>query len=62
MLQGSPVARVKPSGFLRNLAVAMGNSGSEEFRRPLLQLVESTDGVVAEHARWALSQFDSSRG
>lgn len=53
--QGSPVSRARFSGFLRNVAVAMGNSGSERFRLPLLRLAESSqDETVREHARWAL--------
>ena len=59
ILRGSPARRAKLVGFLRNLAVAMGNQRSEQFRQALLKLTESTDGVVAEHARWALFQLDS---
>ena len=57
LFHDTPLARVKYSGFLRNVAVAMGNSGSARFREPLLRLVESEDPLVAEHARWALSSL-----
>ncbi len=56
--QDSPVARPRYSGFLRNVVVAMGNSGSAKFRRPLQQLAASDDKGVAEHARWALGRLD----
>ncbi|HVO96595.1 MAG TPA: tRNA epoxyqueuosine(34) reductase QueG [Bryobacteraceae bacterium] len=52
-----PVARAKHSGFLRNVAVAMGNSGDERYRPALEELARSTDELVAEHARWALTRL-----
>jgi epoxyqueuosine reductase len=57
MFRGTPVTRARYSGFLRNVAVAMGSRGREEFRAPLLKLAESADALVAEHARWALAQL-----
>lgn len=57
MFRDSPVSRAKYSGFLRNVAVAMGNSGLAKFRPALEKLAELDDAVVAEHARWALAQF-----
>ncbi len=36
--RGSPIQRAKYAGFLRNVAVAMGNSGLEKFREPLERL------------------------
>jgi epoxyqueuosine reductase len=51
---GSPVLRAKHSGFLRNLAVAMGNAGN---RQALEALAGSPDEVVADHARWALDRL-----
>jgi epoxyqueuosine reductase len=55
MFRGSPVTRARYSGFLRNVAIAMGNRGLPQFRAPLKKLAASEDPVVAEHARWALS-------
>ena len=55
--QGSPVLRPKYAGFLRNVAVAMGNSGLEKFRAPLERLAEFPNPLVAEHARWALERL-----
>ena len=57
MFRGSPVTRARYSGFLRNVAVAMGNGGLTEFRGPLERLAQSGDPVVAEHARWALERL-----
>jgi epoxyqueuosine reductase len=58
MFRSSPVRRARYAGFLRNVAVAMGNTRSEKFRRPLEKLAESGEPVVAEHARWALEQLN----
>jgi epoxyqueuosine reductase len=55
---GSPVQRAKYAGFLRNVAIAMGNSGLAKFLGPLEKLAEGTDAVVAEHARWALENLE----
>lgn len=54
----TPVSRAKHSGFLRNVAVAMGNSGLADFREPLEALAANPDAVVAEHARWALDHLN----
>jgi len=62
MFHGTPVTRTKYRGFLRNVAVAMGNSGLVKFRAPLEKLASSEDEVVAEHARWGLSRLSHAEG
>jgi epoxyqueuosine reductase len=57
MFRGTPVTRARYFGFLRNVAVAMGNGCRPEFRTPLERLAQSADPQVAAHARWALSQL-----
>lgn len=57
----SPIKRAKYAGFLRNVAVAMGNSGLEKFREPLERLTAFPNPMVAEQARWALQQLERSR-
>ncbi|MGH9611859.1 MAG: tRNA epoxyqueuosine(34) reductase QueG, partial [Bryobacteraceae bacterium] len=57
VFRGSPVRRAKYRGFLRNVAIAMGNSGRSEFRAPLARLAESADELVASHARWAIAEL-----
>jgi len=59
MWGGTPVTRAKYRGFLRNVAVAMGNARAEKFRAPLERLASSDDAVVAAHARWALAQMST---
>ncbi len=53
----SPIQRAKYAGFLRNVALAMGNSGQAKFSEPLERLAQSSNEMVAEHARWALEKL-----
>ncbi len=62
MFRGTAVTRTKYNGFLRNVAVAMGNSGLAKFCAPLEKLAESQDALVAEHARWGLAQLVVAQG
>jgi epoxyqueuosine reductase len=57
MFRNSPVSRAKYRGFLRNVAVAMGNAKLAKFREPLKRLAASEDPLIAEHAQWALRQL-----
>ncbi len=57
MFKTTPVPRARYQGFLRNVCVAMGNSGEARFRESLARLESSGDEVVAEHARWALAKL-----
>jgi epoxyqueuosine reductase len=57
LFRDSPVARARYRGFLRNVAIAMGNAGLEKFRGPLNKLAASADPLIAEHARWGLLQL-----
>jgi epoxyqueuosine reductase len=54
----SPVKRAKRRGLLRNVAVAMGNSGDARHRPSLRRLAEDGDPVVREHAVWALARLE----
>jgi epoxyqueuosine reductase len=59
--RGTPVTRARYAGFLRNVAVAMGNSGLAKFRKPLEQLERSAHDTVADAARWALTRLATDR-
>ena len=53
----SPVKRAKRRGLLRNVAIALGNSGDPAHRPALERLAGDDDAVVREHARWALARL-----
>lgn len=57
LFRGSPVERTRYQGFLRNVAIAMGNAGRPEYFEPLTMLARSEDAVIASHAQWALGQL-----
>jgi epoxyqueuosine reductase len=57
LFRDTPISRARYSGFLRNVAIAMGNSGRSEFRAPLEKLAASGDSLVAEAANWALKRL-----
>jgi epoxyqueuosine reductase len=50
----TPVERARYGGLLRNVAVALGNSSQDSHRAVLEQLAIHPDGIVREHAEWAL--------
>lgn len=57
LFRGTAATRSKYNTFLRNIAVAMGNSGQAKYRQPLERLAVSEDPLVAEHAVWAIARL-----
>jgi len=53
----SPIKRAKYHGWLRNLCVAMGNSGDARFVPWLERALAHPDPIVREHAEWALNRI-----
>jgi epoxyqueuosine reductase len=51
---GTPLLRPKRRGLLRNVAVALGNSGMAEARPALERAMQDAEPLVREHASWAL--------
>lgn len=55
--EGNPLRRAGYRGFLRNLAIALGNAPkSDPITAALRRRAEDPSGLVREHVRWALSQ------
>lgn len=57
----SPVSRAKYEGLMRNVIIAMGNSGDRSFIPELKAFARSDDPVLSEHARWSLAILRSAR-
>ena len=58
LFRKSPVKRAGWRGLMRNTAVAMGNSRSEEFVPELIQLLNGPDPMVRRrHAAWGLKEI-----
>jgi epoxyqueuosine reductase len=58
---GSPILRTKRRGFLRNICVALGNTGDESALPALEKSSRDAEPLIAEHARWAISEIESRR-
>jgi epoxyqueuosine reductase len=59
---GSPVKRAKRRGFLRNVAVALGNWGSPDAVPVLALALEDEEPLVRGHAAWALGEILARKG
>jgi epoxyqueuosine reductase len=58
LFAGSPVKRIGRNRFLRNVAIAIGNSGDPALRPDAERLAAEPDPVLAEAAGWALARLD----
>ncbi|MEM1345256.1 MAG: tRNA epoxyqueuosine(34) reductase QueG [Pseudomonadota bacterium] len=54
---GSPIKRIGRTRFLRNVAVAIGNSGAAGLVPTARRLAADADPLVAEHGAWALARL-----
>lgn len=55
--KGSPVKRAKHVGFLRNVAVALGNSNDPAAIPVLERALDHVEPLVRAHAAWALGRL-----
>ena len=55
--RGSPIKRIGRNRFVRNVLIAIGNSGEASLRHVAQRLCDDPDPVVAECARWAVEQL-----
>ncbi len=54
---GSAIKRIGRARFLRNVAVAIGNSGCSGLADTAARLAEDVDPLVAAHGLWALARL-----
>ncbi|MGH7153833.1 MAG: tRNA epoxyqueuosine(34) reductase QueG, partial [Acetobacteraceae bacterium] len=59
---GSPIKRIGRNRFVRNVLIAIGNSGRAELRQTARGLTADPDPVVAETASWAVEQLERHEG
>ncbi|MEM1409445.1 MAG: tRNA epoxyqueuosine(34) reductase QueG [Pseudomonadota bacterium] len=57
----SPIKRIGRNRFVRNVAIAIGNSGDPDLRASLVPLLCDEDEVVREAAAWADNQLSRAR-
>lgn len=58
----SPIKRIKRVRFLRNVCVALGNTGTSEDLPALRIAAQDADELIAEHAQWAIAEIESRIG
>jgi epoxyqueuosine reductase len=56
--KGSPVKRAKRRGYLRNVAVALGNTGNMQSLPVLQNALNDEEPMVREHAQWAIAEIN----
>jgi epoxyqueuosine reductase len=57
LFRNSPVKRIKRRGLLRNVCVALGNTGTQEDIPALERAAQDSEPLVREHAQWALARL-----
>lgn len=55
--RGSPVLRCKRRGLLRNVAVALGNSGEQKAVPVLVSALGDHEALIRGHVAWALGEL-----
>jgi epoxyqueuosine reductase len=55
---GTPILRTKRRGFLRNVCVALGNSGDIRALPALRKAACDPEPLIAEHAQWAIQRME----
>ena len=62
LFKNSPIKRIKRRGFLRNVCVALGNTGDVSDLPALERAADDPEPLIAEHALWAVEQIRARRG
>ena len=57
LFKNSPIKRIKHRGFLRNVCIALGNTGDASDIPALERAAMDPEPLIAEHARWAIDQI-----
>lgn len=57
LFRGTPMERPKRRGLIRNVCVALGNTGDTSVLAALERATNDPEPLVAEHARWAVTRI-----
>jgi len=55
--KNSPIKRAKRRGYLRNVSIALGNSGNEHELPVLQNTLMDEDKMIRRHAQWAIDKI-----
>ena len=61
LFAGTPIKRTGRDRFVRNAAIAAGNSGDIALVSPLVQLLDDASPLVRGAAIWAIAQLDEAK-
>ena len=54
----SPIKRIKRPRFLRNVCIALGNTGTRDDLPALHLAATDPDPLISEHAKWAVAEIE----
>lgn len=57
----SPIKRTKRRGYLRNIAVALGNTGTMHHISVLQNALNDEEPMIREHVGWAINKINQSK-
>jgi epoxyqueuosine reductase len=57
--RNSPMKRARRTGLARSAAVVLGNIGNIDDREVLEGALDDSDGILREHAQWALDELSA---
>jgi epoxyqueuosine reductase len=60
--KGTPIKRAKRRGYLRNVAVALGNTGDLQALPVLQKALNDAEPLVREHTEWAIEKINQRVG
>lgn len=58
MFRGSPIKRIRRARFIRNVLIAIGNSGDASLKPYCLKLMNDDEHQISEAAEWALNELN----
>jgi epoxyqueuosine reductase len=61
LFRRSPIKRIKRPAFLRNVCIALGNTGTAEDLPALRTAAAEDNALIREHAEWAIEQIEARR-
>jgi epoxyqueuosine reductase len=55
---GSPIKRAGHERFIRNILIAIANSGDQSLKKDVSSRIDDPSTIIADTARWALSKLE----
>lgn len=62
LFRHSPIRRIKRPAFLRNVCIALGNTGTPDDLPALQTAAQDPHELIAEHAGWAIDEIKARHG